>query len=497
MLLFTVFLLLADFICFSQKDIDSLLRIVENTNDPFLKFQTLNKVAYRLRVSNPDSTILLAETSLKLASELDDSLGMAEAKMQVGIGHTSLGSYYEALKWNLDAMTLFESQDSKENIASSLSNIGRVYNFIEDNDKALEYYQKAARVFSELKYFNQEAALNNNIGFIKKGKLEFDSAIYYLKKSRYTAKKSNGVFSEMYPIYNMGSVYMEQNLADSAFKYLQLSLGFSKKSKNQYILSLSLIDIGKMYMKLDDLGKAEKHFIEAYGVTRKANLRSERKDATKYLAIIYELQNKPKKSLKFYKEFKQTDDSLFNRDLAKQMAFQEAEFTFKKQQSLEKLERSKEQLVQEKLLNDAIWIRNSLIAGLAAMALIFFLLYINFSRKRLANLALKKLNRQIELQAEELIKVNREIRVMNDNLETTVNKRTEQLKIRNEQLKEYLSSNSHIVRAPLARILGLVDLYKSKDDEHLDFIINSLNDSALELDTALRDINEKLSKENI
>ena len=85
---------------------------------------------------------------------------------------------------------------------------------------------------------------------------------------------------------------------------------------------------------------------------------------------------------------------------------------------------------------------------------------------------------------------------MNDNLEITVNRRTEQLKVRNQQLKEYLSSNSHIVRAPLARILGLVDIYDPKNDEHLDFIIDGLNDSAMELDTALRVINEKLSKEN-
>lgn len=475
---------------------DSLFSIIENTSDSLVKIKALNKAAFRLRVSNPDSTILLAEKSLELARRLGYTLQVAEAKMQIGIGHTSLGNYYEALKWNLQAMTLFESQDSRENVAAIVSNIGRVYNLIEDYDKALKYYKKAVSIFSDLQYFTQEAAVYNNIGFLKKLELEFDSAIFFLKKSRSIAKK-NGSFPEMYPIYNIGSVYMEQNKVDSAFKYLHSSLDYSVSLKDQYIQSLSLIDLGKMHMKLNNLKAAEKHFVESYEVAGRSNLRSERKDAAKYLSEIYELQNKPAKSLKFYKEFMRTSDSLFNKDLAKKMAFQEAEFEFNKKKSLEELERSKEQLVQEQKLNDVIWIRNSLIAGLTAMALIFFLLYINFSRKRKANIALTKLNKQVEFQAEELRNANREIIVMNDNLETTVNRRTEQLKMRNEQLKEYLSTNSHIVRAPLARILGLVDLYDPNESKNLDFIIESLNISAIELDLALREINEKLSEEKL
>lgn len=109
---------------------------------------------------------------------------------------------------------------------------------------------------------------------------------------------------------------------------------------------------------------------------------------------------------------------------------------------------------------------------------------------------MQKLNEQIEQQAEELRRANEEIITMNNNLETVVQRRTEELKRKNKQLKEYLATHSHIVRAPLARILGLVDLYEPGDSKNLDFINENLHKSAEELDQALRNMNDKLSDVN-
>ncbi|MEQ9008710.1 MAG: hypothetical protein RLP12_12545 [Ekhidna sp.] len=286
------------------------------------------------------------------------------------------------------------------------------------------------------------------------------------------------------------------NLIDSAKIYLDLSLSLSEELRNHYIQSLTLIDMGELHMKQNQLKEAERSFLEAYDVASAAGMRGERRDAAQHLSTIYETQNQYDKALMYHKIFKSTNDSLFNRDLARRMAFQEAEYEFNQKQIKDEVERKKLELEQAKVLNNAIWVRNTLIAGLILMICICYLIYKNFTRKRKANEALRKLNEQIESQAEELRRANLEITVMNNNLETIVNRRTQELKLRNKQLKEYLSSNSHIVRAPLARILGLVDLYEPGDNSNLDFINQSLHISARELDDALRDINKKLSDEN-
>lgn len=71
---------------------------------------------------------------------------------------------------------------------------------------------------------------------------------------------------------------------------------------------------------------------------------------------------------------------------------------------------------------------------------------------------------------------------------------TEQRKInleiekRNEVLEQIAFKQSHIVRAPLARIMGLIDLLKKYPEENSPDLLGYIKESADELDTIIRDI---------
>jgi|GEM_PF-2358805 len=68
------------------------------------------------------------------------------------------------------------------------------------------------------------------------------------------------------------------------------------------------------------------------------------------------------------------------------------------------------------------------------------------------------------------------------------------LEAKNKQLQEIASDQSHLVRAPLARILGIIELMqniKLEPDEKLD-LITYLKTSGEELDEALKDISQKM-----
>jgi len=60
----------------------------------------------------------------------------------------------------------------------------------------------------------------------------------------------------------------------------------------------------------------------------------------------------------------------------------------------------------------------------------------------------------------------------------------------NKKLSEIAWIQSHIVRAPLARMMGLMDLFKSAEDEK-ETIVDYLIESAHELDLIIRDITNK------
>lgn len=70
------------------------------------------------------------------------------------------------------------------------------------------------------------------------------------------------------------------------------------------------------------------------------------------------------------------------------------------------------------------------------------------------------------------------------------------LESKNRHMREIASDQSHLVRAPLARILGIVELLQTVDLESSEKVdlIKHLKNSGEELDEALRDISHKMTK---
>ncbi len=112
---------------------------------------------------------------------------------------------------------------------------------------------------------------------------------------------------------------------------------------------------------------------------------------------------------------------------------------------------------------------------------------------RKQNVELIEKGNEIGTMNEELNSLNEELLTLNDSLEITVKRRTSELETQNKQLTEYAFINSHILRAPLARVLGLSHLISIgalsiQDKELLDALILSTN----ELDAIIKKISDLL-----
>ncbi|MEJ5994406.1 response regulator [Pedobacter sp. Du54] len=71
------------------------------------------------------------------------------------------------------------------------------------------------------------------------------------------------------------------------------------------------------------------------------------------------------------------------------------------------------------------------------------------------------------------------------------------IEVQNKKLKEISWIQSHKVRAPVARILGLVGLIKDENSDDKNQIIDYLYHSANELDDVIKDINKKINRKEI
>lgn len=128
---------------------------------------------------------------------------------------------------------------------------------------------------------------------------------------------------------------------------------------------------------------------------------------------------------------------------------------------------------------------------------------IGFKNEQIKSLldALSQKRRELEEKNKEISTINEDLQALNDHLsenngslEAMVRLRTKVLEQQNEQLMEYAFINSHLLRAPLARIMGLSnlivkDLMYSVQDQQL---IHALQQSSEELDAIIRRISEVL-----
>jgi signal transduction histidine kinase len=101
--------------------------------------------------------------------------------------------------------------------------------------------------------------------------------------------------------------------------------------------------------------------------------------------------------------------------------------------------------------------------------------------------ALAEKNSQIE-------KINNRMSEVNENLEILVEQRTKVLEEQNRKLSEYAFFNAHKLRAPLARVMGLVNLLMSKiNTDERPVILDHLKKSSEDLDSVVRSISDSLS----
>ncbi|TXC77102.1 PAS domain S-box protein [Luteibaculum oceani] len=79
---------------------------------------------------------------------------------------------------------------------------------------------------------------------------------------------------------------------------------------------------------------------------------------------------------------------------------------------------------------------------------------------------------------------------------TVLKKQLERIERQNEKLKEIAWLQSHVIRAPLAKILGLIQLHKETKEESLNEgeIFELIRSSAAELDKVIREISEKTNE---
>jgi tetratricopeptide (TPR) repeat protein len=515
---------------YNQDKADSLLKILnKHQGKDSVRVNLLNQLAYEYYLSDPAKAIQYANTARTIADSVGYRKGVVQAYRQMGLVSWTQSNLSTALNYFFKSLKLAESINDKQGIADVIGNIGLVYSAMGNYQQAKNYHTRSLELQKELKNRIRESVALNNLGDVCRYQKDFDNALRYYNEALKLRTKANFSLGEATNIRNIGNVYEKMGNYAMALKYYFKSLQISTTISDLRGVCQCKNDIASAYLNEGKYKEAKSYAHESLQESSKENFRSFMRDSYELLYKITEAQGDITQALKFFKMYATYKDSVQNLKVASEISYQQLEYETQKKQTEIDL------LTKDSLLNQVIIEKKNslliLISLMLAFGILFFLiLFKNYSHQKLINGLLKEKNLKIELQRkeiaeqrDELVALNEEIKAqqeevmasrdslseknieiakmhtrvldLNQNLEKTVAERTASLEKQNAQLIEYAFINAHKLRAPLASILGLVNLLlMNKHQDNQKEMLDYLKESSERLDTVIKSIGQTLQK---
>ena len=156
------------------------------------------------------------------------------------------GNTQAVLKDDLDILTLVQQNNNQALLTTCYNNLGYDYNKLEDYEKAIEYFEKAAESDHQNDSLDK-SVLYTNLGITYQNTGNLSKAIKYLLKARQALTKDSDKGRFAYLTHLISTVYYKSNDWYNALAFNEEALFSGNKRDNKKVLSeaynLSLIHI--------------------------------------------------------------------------------------------------------------------------------------------------------------------------------------------------------------------------------------------------------------
>lgn len=412
------------------------------------------------------------------------------------------GDYKKSLEYHLQALKSYEQDYDSINISRTINSIGLIYTELGSFDVALEYHLRNLDLRKKLKEKFAIGKTLSSIGRCYQGKTNYAMAVTYFELAIKSFKPYETTDHDEYKLNygdalnNIGWAYSLWGKYDIALIYLKKSLNIKKETGNKQYVTYSLHTMGEVFLGMKDYTRAEYYFNKTLKLINELGLKKDKMVLYKNLAKLEYERGNYKLSNDYNTKFIDLKDSLYNEERSKQISYMQGSYDFERKNIENKI------LISELELKQALVEKQFIVGILIGIALLFFLaisliLFKTSKQKQKLNTILKEQSEEIKTQNTELNRYVNELGRLNAQLEVLVKEKTIQVENQHEKLDAYAFLNAHKLRAPLASILGLVDvIYMNRSQKVNLLLIEHLRSSAKKLDEVIREIQSSLNESN-
>jgi tetratricopeptide (TPR) repeat protein len=243
--------------------------------------------------SDYDKALSLYLEAINLFDNQDsDPRDMGNALRAIGNIHFIKSKIDIAIDFYERSYRAMEGAGDKHGVAMALNNKGNVLRVKGDFDSALNIFKKSLDIMHETGNKKGVAMVLGSMGLISSSLGEYEKAIQHYKQSLRTFETIGDRCGAAMTLGNMGNVYSKKGDLDNALKHDEKSLEINTAIGDRFGMSNTLSSIGLTYMKKGDTEKAIEY------LSRCISLREELKDhhgvarTHGYIAIVNSVAGK-------------------------------------------------------------------------------------------------------------------------------------------------------------------------------------------------------------
>lgn len=270
---------------------------------------------------NPIESLTELKKIYAQSVEDGDVLLEGQCLQQMGKVCYHQGHFRQSLEFFLKADKIFNNANKPLLLAANLSDIGVLYYYVKQPDKAMKNYMLALKIYRKLNNLNGQATIFGHIGQLYEKRKQYDSAFYYQKLALKINKQANDKSEEAKIYENIGSIYEDLEKFDSATVSFRKSLLLYQADSNE-VGSIEVINnLGDILRKTGKYSESIVQTKTAMQLAEKLGNSYQLASCSRDLGKAYELLNQMDSAYHYVTlGYKYTLD-LYSGDGARQVAF--------------------------------------------------------------------------------------------------------------------------------------------------------------------------------
>ncbi|MFI5159912.1 MAG: ATP-binding protein [Sphingobacteriales bacterium] len=377
-----------------RKKIDTLRVVLSKAVTDTEKYEALRNLDNLYYISNPDSSIILAQQAFLIAKKHNWETAEARTLNGIANAYASMGDYATGIQYYLNALKIYERLNSIYGTSMVNDNIGATYIQKEDYKKALPYLWRSLKQINDYTATHklsgrdrfEKPVLFENLGECYLYLKRLDSAKYYLDAALQSGREIH--YRDIYGAAQraLGEVETLKGNKSAAMQYFRQAVMNDRALDDVENLSMAYLSMSRFYHQNKIQDSAVYFAQKALDTASAGKYVQDVLNAGKALYTYYDEDHNLPQAYKYFKLTTAAKDSLYSQDKVKQLLT----LDFNEKQRLQELEATRAE-EQNKV---RIYILSGGLAVLLLLALVFW----RSSKQR------QKANRLLKIQKENIEK---------------------------------------------------------------------------------------------